>query len=288
MALRKIRSPSLSERLHRQKRSRRLRLGLLFLAALSSPFWGWPAAKWGVSRVATSLTNYRVRSFRVIGTEQVSARKLIEISGIAEGTPLFQVSLKSAAERIRTYPWIRTAILLRRLPDTIELRVEERRPVALINAQRLWMVTADSVLLPVGDSAQAWDLPLLSVSRVPPHAAGDRLRDAQACSLLAQSCSARKHAPRVWADLSELFWREDEMWAIFQRGNAELRLGTGAGEIGWKSLDKLLDQLQAQHRLADVKSIDLRFIGRIAIAYAEGQYTNLKPFKGDERAQQSL
>lgn len=289
MALRKIPSRSRSDFLQRQKRKQRIRLTVILLIALSSPLWAWPITKWSVSRLLDSSTSYRVRSVRVIGTQQLSADEIIELSTIPEGTPLFRVNLKSAGERLRTHPWVRTATVLRRLPDTIELRIQEEEAVALINAQTIWMVTTDGVLLPPCYSPRVCDLPLLRVPRMAASCGpGDRLRDSSACALLAQSASAWKYAPGVWSDLSELFWKEGEMRAIFQRGNIEIRLGDGTGEIGWKSLDRLLAHLQAQDRLPDVESVDLRFAGRMVVRHTEPRYATQSSASGTPRAPESL
>jgi cell division septal protein FtsQ len=262
---------------------------VILLIALSSPLWAWPITKWSVSRLLDSSTSYRVRSIRVIGTQQLSADEIIELSAISEGTPLFRVNLKSAGERIRAHPWVRTATVLRRLPDTIELQIQEEEPVALINAQTIWMVTTDGVLLPPWNSPRVCDLPLLRVPRMSASCKpGDRLRDSSACALLAQSAAARKYAPGVWSDLSELFWRNGEMQAVFQRGNIEIRLGDGTEEIGWKSLDRLLAHLQMQGRLTDVESVDLRFAGRMVVHHAEHQYATQSSSAGIPQARESL
>ena len=286
MASRKTLSRS-QDRIRRQKRRRRLRKVLFFIALLSSPFWGEFAIKWSVSHLIASLTSYRVRSIHVTGEKRLSARELIEISGIVEGTPLFQVDLKSVAEKLEAHPWVRTAIPLRRFPDTIELQIEEREPVAWINSSSIWMISADGILLPSETWTQTWDLPLLRVPWMLSRAPGDRLSEYRANALLAQISSAQKYAPRIWNELSEFFWKDGEIWAIFQKGNIELRLGTGTDEIGWKSLDKLLAQLQAQHKIANVESIDLRFADRIVVRYGEQQNSNQILQDNDEKLRQS-
>jgi cell division protein FtsQ len=201
----------------------------------------------------------------------------------------FRVNLKSAGERLRAHPWVRTATVLRRLPDTIELRIQEEKPVALINAQTIWMVTADGVLLPPWNSPRVCDLPLLRVPRMSAgYKPGDHLRDSSACALLAQNAAALKYAPGVWSDLSELLWKEGEMRAVFQRGNIEIRLGDGTEEIGWKSLDRLLAHLQTQGRLTNVESVDLRFAGRMVVRHAEHRYATQSLATEIQRARESL
>jgi len=266
LASRKTRSSSKDESSRGQKGKWRRRLVILAILGLSSLLWGPPAIRWGMGCLTTALGSYRVHSLRVLGAKHLDTSEIANLSGIAEGTPLFRVNLKSACEKIRSHPWIRSAIAVRRFPDTIELRITEHEPVALINARTVWAVTSEGVLLSMRQSKRGWDLPLLR-ARDLPSASGGHLRDTLACALLAQSVALRHWTPRVWKNLSELLWRNGEMWGVLQEENIEIRLGNGVQEIGWKSLEKLLIQLKATKRLADVGFIDLRFNGRIIVHY---------------------
>ncbi|MFH1011969.1 MAG: FtsQ-type POTRA domain-containing protein [bacterium] len=241
---------------------------LLALAALSLPFWRSAATHWAAVHMRNALSSYRVRSIRVLGTQQLDRQEIVAISGIREGTPLFEINPKSVAERILAHPWIRSATVVRRLPDMIELRIEEQRPAALIPAEKMWAVTADRILLPMEKSKWRWDLPLLRTGNLRSFSPGARLEDAQTCALLAQSVICQRYAPRAWHEVSELFWSEGEMWAILQKNRIRLRLGTGTEEIGWKSLERLLTKLDPPNRAANVASLDLRFVGRIVVEYA--------------------
>lgn len=271
MASRKTRSPSRREMLQRQKRARVIRIGLLALALITVGFWGWPTVKWGMDYFLGSCESYRVRAIQVVGLERLDSDEIIKKSGINNGTPLFQIDLKEIGERLRTHPWIHTATAVRRLPDTIELRIKERKPVAFLNTGIIWTVTADSILLPLENFNQSWDMPLLRAQNTSSLIEGDSLRDLRACALLAQLITMRQHTPRLWRDLSELFWRHNEMWAILQKGNVEVRLGSGVEEIRLKSLERLLAQLEAQHKLDNVESIDLRFMRRLIVQYRSAE-----------------
>ena len=46
------------------------------------------------------------------------------------GKPILQVDLNGLKERVEGVPWIRSASIGRRLPDTLWIRLEEHRPIA--------------------------------------------------------------------------------------------------------------------------------------------------------------
>lgn len=269
MASKKIRSKSRGEIYRHQKRRRRTFFIVFLLVVVSSVFWGWPLLRWSTDYLLSGFDNYRTRTIRVSGAHRLDESDIINTASILEGTPLFQVSLRKVGERLRAHPWIRTATAIRRLPDTIELQIEEREPAALVSAHSLLSVTSDSILLPLDTRAQSWNLPLLRLQTQASFTPGDSLRDTQGCTLLSELASLKNYAPRLCPNLSELYWNQGEMWAVFQKGNVEVRLGRGTGEIGWKSLEKLLAGLEAQQRLADVETIDLRFTGRIIVSYRD-------------------
>jgi cell division septal protein FtsQ len=243
--------------------------------------WGPVAVRQATESLIAALHGYRVRDIRVLGAKHIDAREIKKLSGIMEGTPLFQIGLKSVCKKIRSHPWIRSAIAVRRLPDTIELRVTEHEPVALLIAQQVVAVTSDSVLIPMGESKTGWDLPVLRTKKTLSVSNG-HLRDTLACALLAQSVNLRQWAPRMWKNLSELYWRDGEMWGILQEETVELRLGKGVQEIGWKSLDRLMPKLRAAHKMTDVESIDLRFPDRVVVRYhpqqTDAQSSNFSRF----------
>jgi hypothetical protein len=254
---------------HPSNGKRWILISLLGLVVLSLALWSPAAAHWAKNSAQAALRNYRVRSIQVLGAKRVSATEILTISGIKEGTPLFQINLKTVADRLRAHPWIREATPVRRLPSTLELRIREQEPAALLNAGGLWAITADGVVLPLEKFQWRWDLPLLRMGNLPALSCGTSIHEKPTCALLAQSVNCQHCAPRVWTQLSELFWRDGEMWAVLQKKNVELRLGKGTDEIGWKSLERLLVKLDGQQRLSNVELIDLRFPGRIVVRYME-------------------
>ncbi|MBM3324424.1 MAG: FtsQ-type POTRA domain-containing protein [Calditrichaeota bacterium] len=244
-------------------------LCLLALAAMSLPLWSSAPAHWAANQTRSALSGYRVRSISVLGTQQLDKQDIVALSGIREGTPLFQVNSKAAGERIVGHPWIRNATVVRRLPDAIELHIEEEIPAALIPAEKMWAITADRIVLPLEKSKWKWDLPILRAENLRSLSPGARLNDTRTCALLAQSVACQRSAPRVWQEISELFWSEDEMWALLQKNHIRLRLGNGTEEIGWKSAERLLTKLELQGHASNVASLDLRFAGRIVAESAK-------------------
>src|SRR3546814_9628127 len=62
--------------------------------------------------------------------------ELLAALGIGRGEPILRFDPDAAHEAILALPWVKTASVERRLPDTIFVRIEERRPMALWQNER--------------------------------------------------------------------------------------------------------------------------------------------------------
>lgn len=75
---------------------------------------------------------------------------LVEWAGVPEQVNLFQLSLPGVRDRLEKNPIIRQAVVRRRLPDTIELVVNERVPIARmgqVEGHMNWLVDVEGVLI---------------------------------------------------------------------------------------------------------------------------------------------
>jgi len=90
-------------------------------------------------------------------------RQLVRESGVHEGeTNLFAIDLRRLRERIRrTSPLVREVQLIRRLPDTLEVRVAEREPVAQLLRTGGRLLDEKGVILPPRPDEDVALLPIL-------------------------------------------------------------------------------------------------------------------------------
>ncbi len=113
----------------------------------------------------------------VVGREKTSRAALIEALDVTLGEPMLAFDAEAARNRVEALGWVREAVVERRFPDTIFLRIVERKPLALWQRDgQLLVIGRDGVviegaaparfsLLPVivGDDAPAHAAPLLAV-----------------------------------------------------------------------------------------------------------------------------
>lgn len=73
---------------------------------------------------------FQVRAVEVEGRERASAEAILSAIGVARGTPIFAIDPAAAKARLEHVPWVRSASVYRRLPDTLFIVMTEQEPLA--------------------------------------------------------------------------------------------------------------------------------------------------------------
>ena len=90
---------------------------------------------------ATVDAGMTVQRIRTEGQFQSSPAAIHAAVGVELGTPIFDVDLAAARERVQAIGWVESVTVERHLPSTLQVRIVERTPVALWQRnQRLVMV----------------------------------------------------------------------------------------------------------------------------------------------------
>ncbi len=114
--------------------------GVIAVSAMTTGGWwlwqdGWvdraaQQVRWGVIAVTAEM-GFRVEDVLVVGRSETPRKELLKAIRLARGAPILAFDPESAKERIEALPWVRAVSVQRRLPDTVFLRIIERRPLAL-------------------------------------------------------------------------------------------------------------------------------------------------------------
>jgi len=205
-----------------------------------------------------------VAHVQISGNSTVADEQIAKLAQVSVGTTLFRVSTSAVKFRIESHPWIRYAYVQRRIPDTIEIRVHERIPVAAVRCDELILVTSDSIVVAPLAANWVWDLPILTPPRPIKLREGKALTDAPTLALLREVNKVRAVSMKAWRDLSELYYVSGQIRATMSHPQVELIIGTGASELSWiGALDLLHDQ---NVPVASFQTLDLRIPGKVISA----------------------
>jgi hypothetical protein len=135
---------------------------------------------WAVDRVE-SHPYFALREIDVEARGAVDAKTLLAWAGIAPGASVWSVHEIEAERRLLAHPRIREAHVECTLPGQVRIRVEERRPVAVLLADRRLLLGPDGVPFPATENEALADLPYvtgLSAGATAAPAVARRLREA--------------------------------------------------------------------------------------------------------------
>lgn len=132
----------------------------LFAVLGGGLFWTWKAGVVGAfsaelgGRIVgqTTQAGFALGEIFVEGRTATDPDTVMKALGISRGEPLLTYDVKAAQERLTDLPWVLEARVERRLPDTLYVRLVERKPMALWQHDGK-MTVIDNDGRPLGDAA---------------------------------------------------------------------------------------------------------------------------------------
>lgn len=212
---------------------------------------------WGYIRTQSDA-RFAVRTIEVVGAVHTPRAALDIVTSRYVGLNLFQIDIARVQNDLGGLAWVRHIDIEKKVPDTLRIKIAERKPVALVRSgDRLLYADETGVafaeLSPaVGDD----DLPLVS------NATG-----AELVRTIAFLNQLRARDPHVYARISEVRPVPPRGFAVFDRQIRAL-VYVNADDVSakWRSLYSILDAEQRP----PIAYADLRFADRVVIKPSEG------------------
>jgi hypothetical protein len=133
---------------------------LVFMAAAGS-------AAWFGYRVLDSSDIFRLTRVDVQGIRMTSRAEILDLGAIEQGRSLLSFDTEAARQRIQAHPWIDSVTITRNWPSTLEIRVREYRPLAMVNIENdlgcnLYYIDRHGKLFAKVDSSLDLDFPVIT------------------------------------------------------------------------------------------------------------------------------
>jgi cell division protein FtsQ len=120
----------------------------------------------------TGLLGLTVSEITVEGRETTDRETILAALAAGPGTPILAVSPEHVKEQLEALPWVRTAVIERRLPGTLYVRLVERKPLALWqHGGKLELVDREGSVISVTRLDRFAKLPLVVGDGAASHAA---------------------------------------------------------------------------------------------------------------------
>ncbi len=233
-----------------------LRIGTLAAGLLGSA--------WYVHDAMTSGDAFRVRDLRIIGHARLSAGEVEALLDGLRGRNIVTTGLEEWRGRLLASPWVRDASLRRALPDTIEVRIVERVPMAVAHAgDALLLIDEDgSVVDEFGPRYGALDLPI--VEGLIDGRKGDADRpDAARVALVSEALRSLR-AGGLLARVSQIDVSDARNVTVLLSDDPVL-LRLGRAHFAERVQAYLDMEVRLARMVPDVESVDLRFDNRVYV-----------------------
>jgi cell division protein FtsQ len=207
--------------------------------------------------VQTSASlGYRVQVVTVEGRVETDAQEILRAVGVARGDAILGFSPDNARRTIEQIPWVSSATVSRRLPDTVHVVITERRPIALWQVSgKITLIDRDGTDLgmPANGLDEFRDLPLVVGPDAPRHTQA--------------MLDALKAVPDLAKRVSALVRVGSRRWDLRLDNGVDVKLpeedvpAALAAVAAAAANEKLLDR--------DVRTVDLRLPGKMVLQQNE-------------------
>jgi len=201
----------------------------------------------GIARQFAPL-GFKVSQLHLQGATPAARGEILAAAAVYRDEPILSVDLPAMRERIKAVGWVQEARIVRLLPDTLIIHVDQRPPVAIWQHNGLVrVIDSQGRVIASADPARFPDLPFL-VGEGAGEAAGFE-RDSGILSLIAER-------PRLSERLEALVRVDGRRWDLRLKDGGIVQLPA----VGEDSALIQLDRLDQGQRLLELgfERIDLR------------------------------
>jgi cell division protein FtsQ len=200
--------------------------------------------------VGTGLLGLTVSDVTVEGRETTDRETILAALAARPGTPILAVNPRRAKEQLEALPWVRTAVIERRLPGTLYVRLVERKPLALWqHGGKIELIDRAGAVIPVTPLDRFAKLPMVVGEGAAAHAA----------ELIDMLASEPDLAVRVTASIRV----GDRRWNLRIDNAIDVLLPADEAAGAWAQLARLERSSALLQR--DVQTIDIRLPDRLVL-----------------------
>jgi len=125
--------------------------------------WLWlPTLLTNADNWLKSENSFLVKEIIIEGNHRSQRDEIIKALNLDSRQLIFTFSLKTAQRRIMALPFVKLAVISRRLPDRLQIVIQERQPEALLYLDELYMVDDEGIVIAKAPASEMLDFPLIS------------------------------------------------------------------------------------------------------------------------------
>jgi cell division septal protein FtsQ len=221
-------------------------------------------AGWFAARAVLDARVLLVSSIRVKGNEHLARGEVMALLSGLEGTHILLLDLEPWRKRLLASPWVQRAALRRVLPSTVEVVIQERRPMAVGRVQgELWLVDDQGMVIDeYGPNYAQFDLPIVDgLGDVPSSGPTVSARKAGLAARVISALGARQELLKKVSQIDV----SNERDAVLLLDSDPALIHVGDQQFA-ERVQGYLDLAEAlRARVPAIEYVDMRFDGRVFV-----------------------
>ena len=205
---------------------------------------------------------FSLKEVVIEGHERLTSDDILNTLSLEQKIPLFNLELEKIQENTLQNPWVRSVAVQRQLPDTLYLRIVERRPLALWKEEKgtLIMIDDEGELINARVPREYENLPMVL---------GE-----MAYKNTPLIIKALQEFPEIYHRVTGLVWVGSRRWDLILDKKLHIQLP----EIDIENALKKLENLQEKHKIfgKSISKIDLRVQSKIILKPIPGSSLNIR------------
>ena len=242
----------------------------ILIIFIGVPLWLWESgnvpklknASWKMFILGSEKLGLQVENINLEGRDNSSRKKIFQTVGLKRGQAILAISPNNIREKLIKLPWVRDATVERYLPNTLLIRLSERKPMA--RWQYLGrLVLVDKSGIPISDAKLSRFRRLITVRGKGAPSATPKL-----IALLATQNRLAKRvklATRVGS----------RRWDLKLKNNIQVRLPEHNPLLAWQKLANLNAKLSLLSR--DIEIVDMRILNKLLVRPIKREFETIKP-----------
>ncbi len=238
----------------------KIRLTVGLVVVLPAVFFGWyedlPARGLDTLAETTSRAGFQIEEVWTEDPEWTELEDLARVLESTMGASSLLLDVDGIRRRVEELDWVAHAEVSVRLPDRLDVRIQERRPTALWQYEGEFYVVDDAGTVIEGAPAANFPDLLHVVGKGAPEAFPGLAR------ILVR-------APDIASRIFVASWVSERRWTLYTHGKVEIHLPAE----GAAAALSLLHELVRRHEIfaRDIERIDLRITDRMTVRMRNGR-----------------
>ena len=215
----------------------------------------------------TQCDYFKAIDLTVEGENKLSYKQAIKQAQINEGMNIFSINLSTIRKNLLAHPWISEAEVRRELPNVINIKIYEHKPLAVIDLGRKFLINNHGEIFKEKTVSDPDNLPVITglefsdinVSAKPGSIYFNAVMDVLRLGQKSESIIPNRLIKKIQVD------REIGITLYAFDGEKSIKLGYNNFSGKYNRLRNVLYYINKQHGFQDFESIDLNNINRIVI-----------------------